>query len=99
MCAHVRILKSTIAFVTWKDRWLNQEAVFNMGGSFGKCLGVFIEGEFHAVWRKADGSLLDVSFKSDGETKASIFHVHPEKLHSTNSRLTFSDDGAVLIHG
>lgn len=31
--------------------------------------GVFIEGEFHAVWKKPDGVLLDVSFKRDGETK------------------------------
>jgi hypothetical protein len=28
---------------------------------------VFIEGEFHAVWRRPDGSLLDVTAKQDGE--------------------------------
>jgi hypothetical protein len=30
--------------------------------------GIIIEGEFHAVWRKLDGSLLDVTRKQDGET-------------------------------
>jgi hypothetical protein len=31
--------------------------------------GILIEGEFHAVWRQTDNSMLDVSIKPDGETQ------------------------------
>lgn len=31
--------------------------------------GIFIEAEFHAVWRRTDGELLDVTPKKDGEER------------------------------
>lgn len=31
--------------------------------------GIMAEGVFHAVWRKPDGSLLDIARKTDGETR------------------------------
>jgi len=31
--------------------------------------GIYVEGEFHAVWRKPDGQMLDVQEKPDGEQR------------------------------
>ena len=41
--------------------------------------GISAEGEFHAVWRKPDGQLLDVTQKKDGESRI-VFAPDPKRV-------------------
>ncbi len=43
--------------------------------------GIFIEGEFHAVWRDPNGDLIDVTPKKDGE-KQILFAPDPTRVFS-----------------
>ena len=60
--------------------------------------GTLIEGEFHAVWRSPDGTLLDVTPKADGERRI-LFIPDPNRTFQNenidNVRLALSDDPAV----
>jgi hypothetical protein len=59
--------------------------VLNFGGSaqhgwlIWEFPGILIEGEFHAVWRQTDNSMLDVSIKPDGETQV-LFAPDPVRM-------------------
>ena len=60
--------------------------------------GTLIEGEFHAVWRSPDGSLLDVTPKADGERRI-LFIPDPTRVFQNESvdniRLALTDDPAI----
>lgn len=60
--------------------------------------GTLIEGEFHAVWRSPDGSLLDVTPKADGERRI-LFIPDADRVFQNenvdNIRLALTDDPAV----
>jgi hypothetical protein len=43
--------------------------------------GISVEGEFHAVWKKPDGQLLDITKKFDGETRI-LFAPDPTRVFS-----------------
>jgi hypothetical protein len=46
--------------------------------------GLFIDGEFHAVWVGSDGKFLDVSPKADGETEI-LFLPDPKEVFDENA--------------
>jgi hypothetical protein len=77
------------------------------GGSIvhGWCIwenpGLFIEGEFHGVWKSPSGELVDITQKKDGEREI-LFLIDPSTdlpresmLRRDNVRMAMKDDPAV----
>jgi hypothetical protein len=65
------------------------------GWTFWEWPGIFAEGEFHAVWRRLDGQLIDVSPKEKGE-KRILFAPDPKRVFEgkrvSNVRLQIGRD-------